>query len=164
MEFRVLCLSIIQFLLVSADLLGNHVLGKIACSIKAFQYLTLKAFQGVLSGFYLFLRCCTFCLLQVRLLSNPILSHLGIGCVSDLLEYFLYNFQDDGIHSLGKVQCLSRAGHKRHKADDDNNAKRRTCARCKNRYKAVQFGKKVSNCRVHRHSRSACTTHSLLHG
>ena len=106
MEFRVLCLSIIQFLLVSADLLGNHVLGKIACSIKAFQYLTLKAFQGVLSGFYLFLRCCTFCLLQVRLLSNPILSHLGIGCVSDLLEYFLYNFQDDGIHSLGKVQCL----------------------------------------------------------
>ena len=107
MEFRVLCLSIIQFLLVSADLLGNHVLGKIACSIKAFQYLTLKAFQGVLSGFYLFLRCCTFCLLQVRLLSNPILSHLGIGCVSDLLEYFLYNFQDDGIHSLGKVQCLS---------------------------------------------------------
>ena len=64
----------------------------------------------------------------------------------------------------GKKDAVSRAGHKRHKADDDNNAKRRTCARCKNRYKAVQFGKKVSNCRVHRHSRSACTTHSLLHG
>ena len=64
----------------------------------------------------------------------------------------------------GKEDAVSRAGDKCHKADDDNNAQRRTCARCKNGCKAVQIGKKIPNCRAHRHSRSACTSRSLLHG
>ena len=64
----------------------------------------------------------------------------------------------------GKEDAVSRAGDKCHKATDDNNAKRRSYARCKNGCKAVQAGKKVPNCRAYCHSRSACAVRSLLCG
>ena len=64
----------------------------------------------------------------------------------------------------GKEDAVSRAGHKCHKADDDNNAHCRARARCKNRCKAVQIGKKMPNCRAYRHSRFACTSCNLLRG
>ncbi len=64
----------------------------------------------------------------------------------------------------GKENAVSRAGDKCHKATDDNNAKRRSYARCKNCCKAVQIGKKMTYSRAHRHSRSACAVRSLLCG
>ncbi len=55
----------------------------------------------------------------------------------------------------GKKDAVSRAGHKRHKADDNNNTKCHADACGNGRNKAVQAGKKMPYCRAHRHSRLA---------
>ena len=61
----------------------------------------------------------------------------------------------------GKKDAVSRAGHKRHKADNDYNTKRHADA-CGDGYnQAVQAGKKMTYSRAHRHSCSACAARSL---